>query len=662
MKTRNNGFGSRLLMALTFLFLYAPIIILIVFSFNAGNSSSVWKGFSLHWYGELFHNRLIMHSVYITLMVSLLATVIATLAGTFASIGLYSMRRKKRGVLMAVNNIPMMNADIVTGVGLCLLFVVLFNGWGTFAGWVNSWQTLVVLPERLTMGFGTLLLAHICFNIPYIILAVGPKLRQMDRNLIDAAQDLGCTWMQAFWRVVIPEIKPGIVSGALTAFTMSIDDFIISYFTAGTSSSTLAMTIYGMTKKRVSPEINAISTLLFATVLVLLALINVRESRADKHVQAAQAAHAPHTHHNNKNRKLLRRIAAGAVACVLLVTLIVTGRSVKSDRVVNVCSWGEYIDESLITRFEEETGIRVNYQTAESNEALYSLIKMGGADFDVIVPSDYMIARLIEEDMLAELDYDNIPNFDLIDDTYKHLSYDPENKYTVPYTWGALGIIYNTAMVSEPITSWSAMFDPQYAGQVLMINNSRDAIGAALLSLGYSLNTTDESQLEEAFNLIKQAKDNGVYQAFVMDEVFGKMEGGNAAIAMYYAGDYLTMLENNEDLAFVIPEEGSNWFVDAMCVLKSSQHKDEAEEWINFIASTDANLANMDYIWYASPNAEALEEYPAYYQEVNDEELDPELYEIMAPSEQTLARCELYKNLPKATLRLYDSLWTRLGI
>lgn len=662
MKTRNNGFGSRLLMALTFLFLYAPIIILIVFSFNAGNSSSVWKGFSLHWYGELFHNRLIMHSVYITLMVSLLATVIATLAGTFASIGLYSMRRKKRGVLMAVNNIPMMNADIVTGVGLCLLFVVLFNGWGAFAGWVNSWQTLVVLPERLTMGFGTLLLAHICFNIPYIILAVGPKLRQMDRNLIDAAQDLGCTWMQAFWRVVIPEIKPGIVSGALTAFTMSIDDFIISYFTAGTSSSTLAMTIYGMTKKRVSPEINAISTLLFATVLVLLALINVRESRADKHVQAAQAAHAPHTHHNNKNRKLLRRIAAGAVACVLLVTLIVTGRSVKSDRVVNVCSWGEYIDESLITRFEEETGIRVNYQTAESNEALYSLIKMGGADFDVIVPSDYMIARLIEEDMLAELDYDNIPNFDLIDDTYKHLSYDPENKYTVPYTWGALGIIYNTAMVSEPITSWSAMFDPQYAGQVLMINNSRDAIGAALLSLGYSLNTTDESQLEEAFNLIKQAKDNGVYQAFVMDEVFGKMEGGNAAIAMYYAGDYLTMLENNEDLAFVIPEEGSNWFVDAMCVLKSSQHKDEAEEWINFIASTDANLANMDYIWYASPNTEALEEYPAYYQEVNDEELDPELYEIMAPSEETLARCELYENLPRATLRLYDSLWTRLGI
>ena len=272
---KGNSVGDRLLMILVGLFLYAPIIILIVFSFNAGNSSSVWKGFSLHWYAELLNDRLIMHSVYTTLLVSLLATVIATVAGTFAAIGFYGMRRRARTGLMAVNNIPMMNADIVTGVSLCLLFVVFFNGWHSFAVWVNGWQSLVVLPERLTLGFGTLLIAHICFNIPYVILSVGPKLRQMDRNLVDAAQDLGCTWMQAFWKVIIPEIKPGIVSGALTAFTMSIDDFIISYFTAGTSSSTLAMTIYGMTKKRVSPEINAVSTLLFVTVIILLAIINL---------------------------------------------------------------------------------------------------------------------------------------------------------------------------------------------------------------------------------------------------------------------------------------------------------------------------------------------------------------------------------------------------
>ena len=232
----------------------------------------------------------------------------------------------------------------------------------------------------------------------------------------------------------------------------------------------------------------------------------------------------------------------------------------------------------------------------------------------------------------------------------------------MPYSWGTVGIIYNTKMVDEPITSWGAMFDEKYAGQVLMINNSRDALMAALCYLGYDINTTDEAQLDEAFQMVKNAKDKGVYQAFVMDEIFGKMEGGNAAIAMYYAGDYLTMLENNEDLAFVVPEEGSNWFVDAMCVLKSSQHKDEAMEWINFIAGTDASLANMDYIWYASPNAEALAEYPAYYEEQNGEALDQELYNIMAAPADVLDRCELYVNLPQETLKYYDKLWTQLGV
>ena len=278
---KQNSVGDRVLMALVFLFLYAPIIILIVFSFNAGTSSSVWKGFSLKWYESLLSNRLIMNSVYTTLMVSLLSTIVAAIAGTFAAIGLYAMSRRRRAIVNSVNNIPMMNADIVTGVSMCLLFVAFFSGWGSFASWFNT-LGLFRLPTHLTMGFGTLLIAHITFNIPYVILSVGPKLRQMDRNLVDAAMDLGCTWMQAFWKVIIPEIKPGIVSGARTAFTMSIDDFVISYFTAGSSSSTLAMTIYGMTKKKVTPEINAISTLLFAAVLLLLVIVNVREARAER--------------------------------------------------------------------------------------------------------------------------------------------------------------------------------------------------------------------------------------------------------------------------------------------------------------------------------------------------------------------------------------------
>ena len=378
----------------------------------------------------------------------------------------------------------------------------------------------------------------------------------------------------------------------------------------------------------------------------------------------------------------MKKIAALTLSCVLSASLLLAGCSVErvdsnsgnaetpsagdsnatGNRVLNVCNWGEYIDVDLITEFEEQTGIKVNYQTAESNEALYSVLKNGGANYDVICPSDYMISQLIEEDMLQPLDYSKIPNFEKIDDRFKNLSYDPENLYTVPYTWGTLGIIYNTTMVDGPVTSWSAMFDEANAGNVLLINNSRDALGMALYYLGYSVNTTDEAQIREAYQLIADAAAKGVYQGKVMDEVFLKMEGGNAALATYYAGDYLTMLESNPDLAYCVPEEGSNWFVDAMCILKDAQNVDEAHEWINFLASTEANLRNMDYIWYASPNAEALEQYPAYYEETYGEPLDQELYEIMAAPQEVLDRCEAYLVLPEATRTLYNDLWIELGL
>ena len=660
---RRNRLGSRALMALVFLFLYAPIFLLIVFSFNKGNSNIVWTGFSLDWYKSLFQNRLIMRSVYTTLLVSLLATAIATVAGTFAAIGFYSLRRRTRTALNTVNSIPMMNADIVTGVAMCLFFVAFFTFWGDFSVWFNGVQRVVVLPERLTLGFGTLLIAHVTFNIPYVILSVGPKLRQMDKNLVDAAQDLGCTWMQAFWKVILPEIKPGIASGALTAFTMSVDDFIISYFTAGSSSSTLAMTIYGMTKKRVTPEINAVSTLLFVTVLALLVIVNLREARAERSGEERRPISRKLTQMlDTPKGRVFRRGAAVVLTASFLIAVVLLTGATNAQPVVNVCSWGEYIDEDLITQFEEETGIAVNYQTAESNEALYSLLKSGAGDYDVIVPSDYMISQLIEEDMLAELDYSRIPNYGLISDRFKGLTYDPQERYTVPYAWGTVGIIYNTSMIAEPITSWSALFDSKYAGNVLMFRNSRDAMATALSYLGYSLNTTDESELREAFQLLKDAKNRGVYQSFVMDEIFQKLEGGNAAIGVYYAGDYLTMLENNEDLAFVVPEEGSNWFMDAMCVLKNAPNYEEAMAWINFIASTEANLANMDYLWYASPNQEALEQYPAYYEELYGEELGQETYDIIAAPQEVLDRCEAYLVLPLETRKLYNDLWTELGI
>ncbi|MEA5142287.1 MAG: ABC transporter permease [Oscillibacter sp.] len=252
---------SRLFNGFVFLFLYLPIVVLIIFSFNDSKSRTVWSGFSFHWYTELFHDEEILSAFSTTLTVSVLASVIATIVGTAAAIGFFSMKRRPRNLLMAINNIPMTNADIITGVSLMLLFVFTGNLLG------------------FSLGFGTLLVAHITFNIPYVVLAVMPKLRQLDPNLGEAAMDLGATPWQAFWKVLMPELRPGIFNGLLIAFTLSIDDFVISYFTAGSEVSTLAMQIYAMTRKRISPEVNALSTILFLTVLILLIIVNLREVR-----------------------------------------------------------------------------------------------------------------------------------------------------------------------------------------------------------------------------------------------------------------------------------------------------------------------------------------------------------------------------------------------
>lgn len=281
MKTqKGSGLIGRILMAFVFIFLYAPIFVLIVFSFNSTKSRTVWSGFTLKWYAELFHDSTILSSLSTTLSVSVIAAIIATVAGTFAAIGFFTMKKRWRSPLMTINSIPLMNADIVTGVSLCLLFVASGSAFAVVGKWLNG-----ILGTDLDigfhLGFGTLLIAHITFNIPYVILSITPKLQQLDKNLVDAAQDLGCTWFQAFFKVVIPEIMPGIVNGAIIAFTMSIDDFVISYFTAG-HVSTLSMTIYAMTRKRISPKINAVSTLLFASVLILLIIINIREMRQEE--------------------------------------------------------------------------------------------------------------------------------------------------------------------------------------------------------------------------------------------------------------------------------------------------------------------------------------------------------------------------------------------
>lgn len=318
--------------------------------------------------------------------------------------------------------------------------------------------------------------------------------------------------------------------------------------------------------------------------------------------------------------------------------------------VVNVYNWGEYIDESLLDEFEAQTGIEVVYRTYENNEQMYSVLKQGGVSYDVVIPSDYMISRMIDEDMLEKIDFENVPNYANILDEYKNAEYDPANEYSVPYAGGVVGIIYNSTMVTEPVDSWSILFDANYSGQILMIDNPRDAIGLALKYLGYSQNTTDAAEIEAAYQLIADANASGAFQGFVMDGIFDKMESGEAAISTYYAGDYLTMLESNPDLKFVVPKEGSNRFMDAMCILKGAENKANAEAFINFMCDVDAATTNAEYIWYTSPVAGVRENLG----------LDETTDAVMYPDPAVLETCEYFLNLPQETLSLYDSLWVKM--
>ena len=347
----------------------------------------------------------------------------------------------------------------------------------------------------------------------------------------------------------------------------------------------------------------------------------------------------------------MKKIIALLLALSMIAVLSACGGSkTESKGEVNVYNWGEYIDEDIFDDFEKQTGIKVNYSTYESNETLYSILKTGGSSYDVIIPSDYMISRLISEDMLEKINFDNVPNFSLIDPAYKNLEYDPSGEYSVPYTWGTVGLIYNGDVVQEDVTSWSIMFDPQYAGQILMFDNSRDAMGIALKYLGYNQNTTDEAQLREAFDLLVQQK--SILQAYVMDQIFDKMESGEAAIAPYYAGDYLVMVENNPSLKYVLPEEGSNLFVDAMCIPKGAENKENAEAFINFMCDTDIALAHSEVTGYAPAGTEAMK--------IFSEDLDEDLYPVINPDKDVLANCDVFTNLPQETLDLYDSLWVDL--
>ncbi len=630
---------NRIFTILIFVFLYIPMAVLILASFNTGKNLALFQGFTLDQYKELFRDKDLLALLGNSLLIAILSTAIATAFGTFAAVGIHALKPRMRKAVMTLTNIPMTNPDIVTGISLSLLFVFIGTG---------------MLGQKQSLNFWTLLIAHITFNLPYVILNVMPKLQQMNPALQDAAMDLGCTPVQSFFKVTIHEIMPGVVSGAIMAFTMSLDDFVISYFVTGTEFVTLPVKIYSFTKKPIHPKIYAMFTLLFLLIFVLMVAMNLLQLRGDKRKRKTPVKV------DSKGVQMLKRVGAIACVVILLAGSLLLIVSTRRDKItLNIMNWGQNIADGsdgtldIIAAFEEAyPHIDVNYSEYASNEELYSKLSNGGLVVDLIIPSDYMIARMIEEDMLLELDFDNIPNYANVMQTYKDQAYDPENKYSVPYTWGTVGIIYNSQFVDEAdVTGWDLLWNEKYAGQILMFDNSRDAFGVAQYKLGIDVNTTDKDLLQQCADALAQQRP--LVQQYVMDQVYAKMEEGNAWIAPYYAGDAMMMMENNPDLRFYLPEDQAfNLFIDAMCIPDCCQEKAAAELFINFMCDPEISGANMDYICYGSPIDGATEYMDEYLAES----------EVIYPPSEVLSRGQSYGFLPEEITRHVENLFLQVRL
>lgn len=565
-------------MALLLVFFYAPILFMIIFSFNSSKSLTHFTGFSLCWYEAMLKNHGMMESLYVTIIIALLATIISTIIGTITAIGLSKSKKVLRAFVSQVNDFPIMNPEIVTAIGLMLLFI-------TF---------------QIEKGFVTLLLAHIAFCIPYVILSIMPKIKSLDPNLADAAMDLGATPWQALVKVIVPQIMPGIVSGALIAFTMSFDDFVISYFVTGQGVKNLSIMVYTMSK-RINPSVNAISTLVVLLITITLIIVNV--------LPMIRKKTSP-----SKQNKPWKWAVVGVVVVGLVVSLFGLNKSAGSQpyagQTLHVYNWGEYTGENIISGFEELTGAKVIMDNFDSNEQMYIKVANGDA-YDVLVPSDYMIQRMMQEKMLQKLEPETRKEClgELVD-AIKGLPYDPKNEYSIPYFWGTVGIVYDKTKVSEEDLEkdgWDIFLDQKFKGDIYLYDSERDSFMMALKALGYSMDTTSQDELNAAYNWLIQCVQT-MDPEIVTDEIIDNMAQARKALGLIYSGDAAYVMSENENMGFYMPKSGTNLWSDAMVIPKNAKNPKLANEFIRYITSYDAAMDNSSYVGYTSPNKEVTEE------------------------------------------------------
>ena len=578
MKKEKRTFGT-ILMALVIAFFYLPIVYMVIFSFNSGKSLTSFTGFSLRWYKHMMESHTMMESLSTTFSIALIATAVSTIVGTISAIGLSKSKKIIQRLMEQVNNLPMMNPEIVTAIGFMLLFI-------TF---------------RVEKGYVTMLLAHIAFCIPYVMLSVMPKIRSLDPNLADAAMDLGATPWRALTKVIVPQIMPGIISGALIAFTMSVDDFIISYFVTGGGVKNLSITVYTMSK-RVNPSINAISTLVVVIITLVLLLINVAPLVMAKREKKTEIS----------RKKQIVPIAAAVVAVAAIVLIVRLGKKDSvlpyAGQTLHVYNWGEYTGENILREFEEKTGAKVVMENFDSNEQMYIKVA-NGESYDILVPSDYMIQRLIQEGYLQKLDHSKLDCLDKLCEDVVGLPYDPGNEYSIPYFWGSVGIVYDKTKVDlEDLEreGFDIFKDQKYKGQIYLYDSERDSFMMALKALGYSMNTENEGELQAAYEWLVECVQT-MDPEIVTDEIIDNMAQGRKALGLIYSGDATYVMSENEDMGYYLPESGTNLWSDAMVIPANAKNPDLAHEFINFASDYEGAYDNSSFVGYSSANQEVMD-------------------------------------------------------
>ncbi len=582
MKGKKISLGPKLYVALCFLFFYLPIGITMFFSFNSSKSLTKFTGFSLKWYEKLLTDQDILSAVYVSISIAIFATILSTILGTITAIGLSKNRRVLKEWILNINQIPIINPDIVTAIGLMILFT----------------------SAQIERGYFTMLLAHVAFCTPYVITSVYPKVLAMDHNLADAAMDLGATPFQALTKVILPMLRPGIYAGMLLAFTMSLDDFVVSYFVTGNGVSNISILVYNMTK-RINPTINALSTLLILVIIIFIIIANVIPAVINRKKINEDEIETKKSH--------MGFSMAGGIGClaILFMALICVHQfhNISDQRVLRVFNSGEYINTDLIPVFEDKYDCTIVYETFDSNESMYTKLQ-SGATYDILVPSDYMIEKLLDEDYLQPIDWSQISKKAAINPDLLDNSYDPKGTYTVPYYWGTVGILYDTTIVEEADlqAGWELLRNEKYANQLYMYDSERDSLMVALKALGYSMNTTNTKELDAAYEwLIQQCQT--MHPVYVGDDVMDNMISGNKAMAVVYSGDAAYIINENPNMSFFVPHQGTNVWTDAMVLTRDCTNLELAHAFLNYFLDADVAIENTGYIGYDSAVMECYEYY-----------------------------------------------------